>query len=310
MKNTFIPETLPSHGTPFYSSTAFFDESTKKMVNCYFHASNRGWLFPIAMHSHEFYEVNLIVGGQGIHYINNQRINIEAGDVFILPPNHKHGYFEINNLEIFHILINHDFFTLFKKNLKLMNGFDSLFNIEPIMRGQTTNAFLRLSKEQFDNVLTDVNNIMQYPEENIYHHNIQTAIVFSLISKFCTFHQQSLLKKQVSEAKNSYVPLIIFSIEYMKKNLSQKLTNETIAEILSISPATFKKHFKEITKTPPMEYFMKLRINQSKKLLKTTNESLLSIAMACGFFDTAHFFRQFKKFENMSPSEYRKRPSK
>ena len=311
MEKNIVPETLPPHDNTFYQSNLFFTKESNKNVHCYFHASNRGWLFPLNMHSHEFYEINLIVGGQGMHYINNQRLNINVGDVFILPPNCKHGYYEILNLEIFHILINDEFLSFYKKQFKSMNGFDSLFNIEPNLRSQTiNNAFLHLSKEQFNEILNDIENLLQYSENNVYHHNIQSAMTFQLICKFCNFHQQAITKTQNSQAKNSYVPLIIFSIEFMKKNLSQKLTNDSIAKELSISPTSFKRHFKEIVKVPPMEYLTKLRIRQGKKLLRNTNESLINIALECGFFDTAHFFRQFKKYENISPSEYRKLHSK
>ena len=87
---------------------------------------------------------------------------------------------------------------------------------------------------------------MQYCEENTYNYNIQTSITFQLICKFCYFYKQNLLQKQNFQAKNSYVPLIIFSIEFMKKNLSKKLTNNIIAKELSISTSSFKRYFKNI----------------------------------------------------------------
>lgn len=303
-----VPETLPKHTNAYFTSNLFFSKESRKSVQCYFHASNRGWSFPIGMHSHEFYEINFIVGGQGVHYINNQKLNTEAGDVFIIPPNSSHGYFEISNLEIFHILIGTDFLSLYKNALKSMNGFEALFNIEPALRGQRINkAFLHLSKEQFDEIVNDLNQLMQYSENTVYHHNIQASIVFQLICKFCNFYQIKLSEKQFSQAKNSYTPLIIYAMEFMKKNLSKKITINIIAKELSISPASFKRYFTEIVKVPPMEYVTKLRIKQSKKMLRTTNNSLMTIAFDCGFYDTSHFFRQFCKFEKMTPSEYRKR---
>lgn len=307
MNSKNIPEKLSLHETTFYSSNLFFIKEKEKNVNCYFHATNRGGHFPILMHSHEFYEINLVIGGQGIHYINNNKIETEIGDVFILPPNYRHGYFEINNLEIFHILLSHEFLNFYNKKLKSMNSFDSLFNIEPNMRSTNIkNAFLHLSKEQFNEILKDINHLMQYCEENTYNYNIQTSITFQLICKFCYFYKQNLLQKQNFQAKNSYVPLIIFSIEFMKKNLSKKLTNNIIAKELSISTSSFKRYFKNIIKSPPMAYLTKLRIEYSKKLLINTKDSLINIALECGFFDTSHFFRLFKKLENISPSNYRK----
>ena len=45
----------------------------------------------IGMHEQEFFEINIISRGNGIHYINNNRINANTGDVFIIPPKISHG---------------------------------------------------------------------------------------------------------------------------------------------------------------------------------------------------------------------------
>ena len=307
MSKNIIPDYLPKHENPHYYANKWFTKENKRSVCCYFHASNRGWSFPIDMHTHEFYEINIVLGGQGVHYINDEKLEIEIGDVFILPPNFEHGYFEIFDLDIFHILIGKDFFSMYKNNLTAMNGYVSLFNIEPSLRGtQLKNAFLHLSKEQFDDILGDINRLMQYSEDTIYHFNIQAAYVFEIICKFCIYYHTKALLKKHSQTKNSYAPMIVYAMEFMKKNLTQKITIETVAKELSISPATFQRHFTEIMKISPMEYLTKLRIKQSKKLLRTTDKAVIFIAYECGFYDSPHFFRQFKKYEGMTPTEYRK----
>ena len=307
MSNIVIPDSLSPHSNPHYYSNQYFTKENKRGVCCYFHASNRGWRFPIRMHSHEFYEINIVVGGEGVHYVNNEKLNIEVGDVFILPPNFEHGYFEISNLEIFHILIGPDFFSMYKDYLKAMEGYVSLFSVEPSLRGtQLKNAFLHLSKDPFNDVLDDINRLMQYSEENIYHYNIQAAFVFQIICKFCIQYRAKALPEKHPQAKNSYAPMIVFAMEFMKKNLSQKITIDTIAKELSISPATFQRYFIDIMKISPMEYLTKLRIKQSKKLLRATDNAVVFIAYECGFYDSPHFFRQFKKYEGMTPTEYRK----
>ena len=147
---------------------------------------------------------------------------------------------------------------------------------------------------------------MQYSENNIYHFNIQAAYVFEIICKFCIYYHTKALLEKPSQAKNSYTPMIVYAMEFMKKNLSQKITIDAIAQELSISPATFQRYFTDIMKMPPMEYLTKLRIKQSKKLLRTTDKAVVFIAYECGFYDSPHFFRQFKKYEGMTPTEYRK----
>ena len=307
MSNIIIPDSLSTHSSPYYYSNQYFTKENMRSVCCYFHASNRGWVFPLNMHSHEFYEINIVVGGEGVHYINNEKINIEIGDVFILPPNLEHGYFEIANLEIFHILLGSEFFSTYKTSLKAMEGYVSLFSVEPSLRGtQLKNAFLHLSKGPFNDVLDDINRLMQYSEENIYHYNIQAAFVFQIICKFCIQYRATALPEKHLQAKNSYAPMIVFAMEFMKKNLSQKITIDTIAKELSISPATFQRYFTDLMHISPMEYLTKLRIKQSKKLLRTTDKAIVFIAYECGFYDSPHFFRQFKKYEGISPSQYRK----
>ena len=311
MSNIVVPESLSPHSNPHFYSNDWFTEENQRKVCCYFHASNRGWTFPIRMHSHEFYEINIVVGGEGVHYINDEKLNIEVGDIFILPPNFEHGYFEISNLEIFHILLGPDFFSMYKNSLKSMEGYISLFNIEPSLRGtQLKNAFLHLSKEQFDDILDDINRLMQYVEENTYHYNIQSAFVFQIICKFCIYYRTTALPEKHTQAKLSYAPMIVFAAEFMKKNISQKITVETIAKELSISQATFQRYFTDIMKISPMEYLTKLRIKQSKKLLRNTDKAIVFIAYECGFYDAPHFVRQFKKHEGISPSEYRKLSNK
>lgn len=62
----------------------FLSEEQKKqvMLFCYFHKND----FPIQMHSHEFYEINIIAEGTGRHYIENNSYPITSGDFFIGKP--------------------------------------------------------------------------------------------------------------------------------------------------------------------------------------------------------------------------------
>ena len=306
MTDTSTPTSLPMHKTPYFSTTSLFNDSANEKVRCYFHASNRGYTFPLSMHSHEFYEINIITNGEGEHYINDAKINIMVGDVFIIPPKVKHGYFEINDLEIFHILLNEQFFTLYKKDLKQMNGYLSLFDIEPLLRcSQTDKTFLHLQKGDLHSVLKDIIRLTEYSEKSIYHYNIQSAIVYEIICKFCLFYGNQVSDEQIIDSQESYASKIIYGIEFMKRNLSRKLTINDIARYLLVSPATFKRYFTEICKTSPMEYLTNLRIEKAKKLLRSTDATLAFIAQECGFYDSSHFCKQFTKTIGITPSKYK-----
>ena len=106
MTNIVIPDTLPDK-TPIHTySNEYFDD---QIVICYYHSS-KGYRFPICMHAHIFYEI------EEVHYLNDEKIRIEVGEVFIIPPHLKHGYFQINNINLTTIKSNDNkptIFTLF-----------------------------------------------------------------------------------------------------------------------------------------------------------------------------------------------------
>ena len=59
------------------------EQQEQTMLFCYFHQND----FPVSMHSHEFYEINIITEGRGTHYIEDNGFSIKSGDFFIIPPN-------------------------------------------------------------------------------------------------------------------------------------------------------------------------------------------------------------------------------
>ena len=61
--------------------------------------------YSIAPHSHDFYEINVVVNGKGIHTIEDNNISVSRGSVFVIPPMVVHGYSHTENLDVYHLLI-------------------------------------------------------------------------------------------------------------------------------------------------------------------------------------------------------------
>ena len=91
----FFPQNLENEKGNLYN-LVFFGNTYKHSINYAYGFSHVG-IFPINMHSHDFYEINIITNGLGRHYISNKSIQAQKCDVFFLPPNVKHGYFQIEN---------------------------------------------------------------------------------------------------------------------------------------------------------------------------------------------------------------------
>ena len=84
-----------------------------------------------------------------------------------------------------------------------------------------------------------------------------------------------------------------------------EITIRDIAGACACSESTvshlFKNHFGKSAKA----YINELRLNQAKKLLKTSDLSISQVALLSGFSNINYFPTAFKKMVGISPSDYR-----
>ena len=71
--------------------------------------------YQIEPHTHDFYEINIVMKGSGIHHIENARFDVKAGDVFVIPPLTVHAYSDTRELDVHHILLHRRFVEQNKK---------------------------------------------------------------------------------------------------------------------------------------------------------------------------------------------------
>lgn len=82
-------------------------------------------------------------------------------------------------------------------------------------------------------------------------------------------------------------------------------TERYIAKNAKMSRSLFIKQFELYTKKTVNDYVMNTRIEKSLNLLDS-NYAISYIAQECGFFDSSHFSRYFKKVIGKTPLEYKK----
>lgn len=295
---------LGEHKTPIYHSEQFFKKSSQQVVFSYIHGYNDDD-FPLLLHQHDFYEINLVIDGKGTHYFNKQTLNTCTGDLFIIPPHIKHGYTNEHNLKIFHTLLSPAFFKVYPM-LKSLNGYKSLFDIEPSLRSTNINNFLHLSRQQSEEALNDIHACLNYSQNDMYDFNIQSAIIFQMLCKYCKYYTNFATPSSNYPTEKKYTAMIIYAMEYIQKYFAENITIDKIANELFVSKTTLQRYFKQVANTSPMRYLLQQRINASKDMLISTNKPISFIAVECGFFDTSHFIRTFKQHQGLSPTEFRK----
>ncbi|MEX6690523.1 AraC family transcriptional regulator [Danxiaibacter flavus] len=96
-------------------------------------------------------------------------------------------------------------------------------------------------------------------------------------------------------------------LHYIHKHFTENLSLEKLAAEAHYSPYHFHRLFKEHVGEPPLQYLIRLRLEQStKELLFYPDKSIYAIAIDCGFSSQSVFARSFKSKYNTSAAEYRK----
>jgi AraC-like DNA-binding protein len=79
-----------------------------------------------------------------------------------------------------------------------------------------------------------------------------------------------------------------------------RLTRET-----EMSEFHFSRAFKRKTGLTPSQYFIHLRLEKARRLLRETNRSVIKIGLDVGYTSPTHFAQVFRRGVGISPSEYR-----
>lgn len=95
-------------------------------------------------------------------------------------------------------------------------------------------------------------------------------------------------------------------IEYVTQNFDEDINLTEVATMMNMGVTTFCNFFKENYRMTFVEYINSVRIGHACKLLFENDQTIADVAYECGYNSLANFNRQFKKYKNINPSEYKR----
>lgn len=144
------------------------------------------------------------------------------------------------------------------------------------------------------------NNIMRIAMDDNSEKDIMADFALKeLLIRLMQTQARSMVEKNLTKNKSR----IGFVVDYIKTNIHQKLSIDSIAKLAYVSKSNFFKMFKDELGTSPNDFILQERISKAKELL-ALNNSIKETAFQTGFSDTNYFTRVFKQLVGVTPKSY------
>lgn len=111
---------------------------------------------------------------------------------------------------------------------------------------------------------------------------------------------------KLNEEKYRFSRSIKEAMDYIDQHYNEGLTLKIVAQVVHLNPSYLSTLFKEELKISFVEYLTRVRIQQAKRLLLTTDLNVTEIAEAVGYQTPKYFNKVFREFEETTPGAYRK----
>lgn len=153
--------------------------------------------------------------------------------------------------------------------------------------------------EQVDDIFEGIYNLYSQNDPN------NRAEMYSHI-----FHFLQICFNNHNENQYAVSSCVTEAMRYINENIADDITLTRLSKALFVTKNHLCKQFKKNTAMTVIEYIKLRRISMAKKKLQFTDMSIADIAQFCGFDNASYFSKLFKKYEGMTPMQYRMRYTK
>lgn len=96
------------------------------------------------------------------------------------------------------------------------------------------------------------------------------------------------------------------AVRYINEHYGDDITLNELACLSGVSPQYFDRVLRERLNMRPMEYIARVKISKAKSMLLDCDMSVTQLSKILGYTSPTYFGIVFKKYEGISPSEFRK----
>lgn len=221
----------------------------------------------------EFWTLHIVLSGRGVFFTEKKQHNISAGQAFVTFPDTKMMYYPDENDPWEYMWFSFSGENTVAKNL-----------------GVTENN--PVCGENILHLLPEIKNLLTRAERNTESNFLVLSVFYSVLD--------SLTKVQSSGSRGAEEMIATGFC-------SPEFSIEEICRRCGVSHAKLCRDFKAFAGTSPQKFLKKCRMDYACRLLENTDLTVSEVAYSCGYSDSAHFMKTFKKTTSRTCTEYRKK---
>lgn len=247
-------------------------------------------------HWHSFFEITYIFSGRAICFVDGKRYVVETGDIVIFNMDEVHGWEMEEDIQLLvmtfspSLITNHaDFFDgeylrfFGEKGRSFKNKLDSRYK-------NTHDIYLIM-----DSIWKEWKN------DQIGKNLMIKAEVLKILTLLTRHFKGDNRNLKAIYEQRSQLKKLEQALKYIDAHFMGKITLEEISEIAYMSPNYFSSFFHKTMGEKFIDYLIRKRICMANELLNTTKQSVLEVAMSCGFNNMANFYKCYKRICNCVP---------
>lgn len=253
----------------------------------------------LKLHSHDYFQIYYVVSGKIIHHIEQNCAELCSGDVFILPPNLSH-YIETASDEV-------DFYSLsfmpeFVQRNTESNRMvaDFLYYLKTVQPDDIQPKFSFTYEDTMFINLMFQRILKEFQDNKTGKNDMLKGNVMVLLTLFARVYFEEQAEALTTQENKL---LVIHCIEYIKTHFNEDITLSKMVHHCAMSKTCFCTLFSSLVGTSFKDYLNQYRIKKAADFL-ARGEKLANVCSYCGYNDFSTFYRNFKKYMGVAPSEF------
>ncbi|MBQ4071515.1 MAG: helix-turn-helix transcriptional regulator [Clostridia bacterium] len=255
-----------------------------------FSANNSG----VPMHFHPELEFLIIEAGRMKNRLEGEEHVTQSGDIIFFNKGIPHATQPIADGTVQH-MIQFKIPSTFRGALRYLSDILARTVVPAFVFHPDDADYADLSSH-----LVDM--IEQYDDSSVAADYRTTSDIYYVIS---LLHRRGILADERAAFDFNRLQRLVPLFEYIDSHFFEPISLDYCAELLRLNKSYLSRLFRNSTGITLWDFINFVRVSKSEEML-AGNMNLTEVAYAAGFSSPSYFHRTFRRYKQLSPSEYRR----